>query len=401
MLELERSSSGHHLLVTALLLGLTGCAPAPPDHSLLVERDSAGVRIVDDARTPENVPTFTVAPDPLYRIGWGESDPRFERIESGILFDDGRAVLGDAGSRQLYLVTSTGQVAASFGGPGGGPEELSSVGRLVPIQADSFLVTDIGNQRISHFSGPEFRSSELYEPLTDGALYGVMGVLGQSDYLFAPTMFVEAGLRATSRGWNAFPIYRGPADLGAARVVLTPDLIQAFERDDWNPVRYDGRIVATGDRIAHAITNEPEIRWYDGQGELVQIARWSAESRETNSEDWDAYEQTTLSNAGSNAQTTEFQEMLAKRKAAFGGTVPLFHQFVAAVGGSIWLGRHEFAGLETQSYLVMGPDGVLKARIEFPRANRLLAISGSHVLVVESDEFGVEAAAYYRLPETD
>ena len=56
-------------------------------------------------------------------------------------------------------------------------------------------------------------------------------------------------------------------------------------------------------------------------------------------------------------------------------------------------------GLETNSYFVVSATGEPMGSLSFPRANRLLAVSRSHALVVEVDELGVHAIASYPIPD--
>ena len=84
----------------ALALAACGGRDGEPAAEMLVE-DSAGVRIVTYAGTPDSTPPFLFSAEPLYRHGSRPGDYLFQYISSfsprgGRFLPDGAAVISDA-----------------------------------------------------------------------------------------------------------------------------------------------------------------------------------------------------------------------------------------------------------------------------------------------------------------
>ena len=116
-----------------LALAFAGCddagesaSPAPPSVPVRIV-DSAGVRIVEYAATPQ-APTLTLAAEPLYMHGAREGDYLFQRIPAGgfagVLHADGSAVISDEGNEEVVRIGADGRHHEIVAGPGEGPGEI-------------------------------------------------------------------------------------------------------------------------------------------------------------------------------------------------------------------------------------------------------------------------------------
>ena len=87
-------------------------------------RDSAGIRIVENARPPEGSRLgWTIGPEPLMSIGVleGEEPYMLHWAFNSVRLSDGRIVVVNAGTQELRMFDESGTHLLTWGGSGEGP----------------------------------------------------------------------------------------------------------------------------------------------------------------------------------------------------------------------------------------------------------------------------------------
>ncbi|MXX33295.1 MAG: hypothetical protein F4Z50_00910, partial [Gemmatimonadetes bacterium] len=90
-------------------------------------RDSAGIRIVENANPPEGSRLdWRLGPEPLVSIGKveGEEPYLFTRIFGATMLSDGRIVIGDDGTKELRVFDRQGNHLETWAGECQGPGEF-------------------------------------------------------------------------------------------------------------------------------------------------------------------------------------------------------------------------------------------------------------------------------------
>ena len=133
-----------------LLLLLTpatpGCQPDPDDRTsdatdptLTTISESAGIRIVENARPPEGSRLWWVAPEASVTIGEVEVEGPYmlSGIRDAMKLADGRIFIPNSGSNELRVFDASGVHLATWGRSGEGPGEFNYLTQVEPWPGDS------------------------------------------------------------------------------------------------------------------------------------------------------------------------------------------------------------------------------------------------------------------------
>ncbi len=133
------------------LLGLLSCSPPSPDQNVATVRDSTGVAIVEN-RGPvwTERSRWRLSEQPLLVIGenLGDPDGQLWQVRGLARMKDGRIAVLNAGSQELRLFGTSGNLVARAGGHGGGPGEFDYPRSLTLLQGDTLVVLDRTGNRV-------------------------------------------------------------------------------------------------------------------------------------------------------------------------------------------------------------------------------------------------------------
>ena len=146
-----RTCSNLRVGATAFLMlcGVIACSDGDPGTPLIVERDSAGVRIVEAMRPLwGDSSLWRVDPDPVVDLTLSGTGPAHEFYGAGSMKQrpDGSLMIADGGSREVRVFSATGEFQASFGGEGDGPGEFR---RLRGIENAGDTLLAFGDGRVT------------------------------------------------------------------------------------------------------------------------------------------------------------------------------------------------------------------------------------------------------------
>lgn len=384
-------------IVPTLALCFATCSPPDGPGSRVVVRDSAGIRIVENGDVAGTEAAWTVAPEPILRIGWAEGDPQFQYVRSGFVGRGGRVVVGDMASNLVYLIAPGGGTVTTVGGSGEGPGEIARLESVLGLGGDSIFVADGGNRRVTLFEGPRHLASRHFENIHAEATYGPARRLSDGAFVLLPTGFA---LRIEPEaGWRSYPVLRTTDFVHVDTVAIFP-MMQMRGSDDMNPLYHLGSATPSGGAIAYARSDRAEVTWLDAEGNVVRIARWDETPRPAGDDDWRRYEEAYRERLGGRYEPRRIEESLRDRREDFGGTLPLFRSVHGDPQGNVWLGEYRLADPTASVYRVISSSGEWVGSIGFPGDIQILDITSTRVLGVETDELDVQAVVLYALRRT-
>jgi hypothetical protein len=131
-------------IAALLLCGNTSCTSEDSGPPLIVQRDSAGIEIIEALRPLwGDSSLWSIDPEPLVDLTLSGSGPphEFFRVRGLQQRRDGSLVLADRASRQIRLYSYEGEFLGALGGPGQGPGEFRSLERVETV-ADTVFALD-------------------------------------------------------------------------------------------------------------------------------------------------------------------------------------------------------------------------------------------------------------------
>ena len=409
----RRSGQGGHTvdrrrdygaLPVALAVALAGCQPDDSaDDSPVEPRDSAGIRIVENARpaADSRIP-WRIGPEPSVSVGdvTGQDTYLLDEVSDATILRDGRIVIANSGTNELRVFDGAGVHQATWGREGEGPGEFTSLRGVDSWPGDSVVAWNHSGWVVSVFdsAGVFGRSFDLdseagvLEPrvvLGGGSILGRTGEVTSDGYRRSRETYrlhhpesgspVEFGIHPGRESYLAF--VNGMPVLGYL----------PFGRSLWE-AEWGELVIITPD-------DEYEIRAYDrANGALARIVRREYENRAPTREEVDEALEDALARAGLTGQRLEF----ARRGY---GDMPLVEQFPAFWMlltdplDHLWVREATLPGMDRPAPLwtVFDPEGGALGFIETPGGLTILEIGGDYLLGRATDEMGVESVQVWAL----
>ena len=427
--------AGAAALALGLSLGLVYCTPGDRraiDRTRLptpaMSEDSAGIRIVEYAGAPDTRAPFAFATEPRYRHDNNPSDYRLRYIDAGALLADGSAVVADAHTNELIVLSQDGtppEVLARRGeGPGdyysvSGPDVLGrdsvmgadrgavlfEVNGAYALGEDSVLVADRTLASVTLFVGGSV-ARKVDAPI--GFHLGARGI-GSTGHLLLATPTSTYGW--FEEEWLPGHMARFDMDTGAL------DTIASYDRQSrhppgmpQNPVGARGWVTVVNGQFVYARSDRPEIVWRQPDGTVTQIVRWQAEPAPLTEELLEGVEaafRAVYQRANPGASDADIERMtasdMAPYRAVLGYPMPLFGPPIGDGEGRVWLPAYlpgEF--IAAPDYTVISADGEWLGTVEAPPRLRILDMAGGLVLGWVRDETEVrsESVVVYELAES-
>lgn len=373
------------------------------EASAQATRDSAGIRIVDNARPMDDsrLP-WRIGAEPAVSIGEvvGEEAYLLHRANDATILPDGRIVIANTGSSELRVFDAAGVHLATWGREGEGPGEFTSLAGVAPWPGDSVVAWNNRTWVISVFDaegalGRSFTldsEAEALEPravLHDGSILGRTGEVTGDGYRRSQETYelrrsegappVEFG---THPGQESHIGYEG----GIALMGLLP-----FGRSLWEAEWGELVILTTDDNY--------EIRAYDpSTGALARIVRREYENRAPTREEVDEALEAALERAGLTGPSLE----MTRRGYA---SMPIVEQYPAFLNlltdplDHLWVREARLPGIDLPAPLwtVFDPEGRALGFIETPDGLTVYEIGADYLLGLATDEMGVESVQLWEL----
>ena len=373
------------------------CAPSDAGPPLAVQRDSAGITIVESFRPAwGDSAHWRVGPEPLLDLTEsGTGDPHnFYRVRNVTRLPDGGIVVLNRGSNEIRKFSADGTFVGSAGGYGEGPGEFSNP-QQVELVGDSLLVRDVFS-RVTLF-GPDLRHVRDMQLHRGGGNlrylgHGTMVVQVIMDYLeiFGVVRNPEALLLYDLEGVQVDSIGSTP---GSEEYVT--DMLMAF------PLFGRTFVLDThGDRIFLGSSDRMQVEEIDPNGDTVRILRIPDYPLALTPDQVQAERNARL-NPTLPPGVTSLPPPIVEAVEGMPSpeTRPAYRDMLVDPTGAVCL--RPFHGISEQGgpehWVVLGPDGTWLGSVEIPENFLAREIGVDEILGVWTSELDVQHPQVRRL----
>ena len=400
-------------IATLVVLAALGCQqdeepPENPSGLASLVRDSAGIRITENARPPQGsrLP-WRIGPEPssIGRLE-GEEPYLLHRVGSVARLSDGRVMVANGGTSELRMFDAAGNHLVSCGGRGEGPGEFTTLAHAALWPGDSIVAWYAPGLRISVFDleGNHGRSFVLQSGEAE-PWRSPRPIAARADGTILSINDPEDADTAVLEIWDADGTPH--ASLGAhphREVIVTTN-----ERGQNELMLPEfGRELVTGqwgDLVVASHTSAYEIRAYRADGALARIVRREhilQVPTEADREPSDVYVEAALRRMAAESSMGIDDEALramaeerarkAMESTPLAATFPAFSTILSDAAGNLWVREYDFPRAERPAPLwtVFDPEGRVLGFIETPPGLRIAQIGEDFILGLSRDEQDVE-----------
>lgn len=397
--------AGRALPFAALASLVAGCQDtAPRDLPASEVRDSAGIRIVENARPADDsrLP-WRIGSEASVSIGRvvGEEAYLLHGVAAAVTLRDGRIVLANSGTNEIRVFDASGTHQATWGRTGEGPGEFTALAGVASWPGDSIVAW-----------GTQARTIAVFD---SGGIVGRSFVLHADDRPKEPRAILRDGVvlgRAVSSG--AVPGYR--------REELTYDLSDG----DGNPLvslgvhagrewflNMGGQFpvlgllpfsrslteASWGETVILAPDDHYEIRAYDRTtGGLARIVRRDYTNRAPTRDEVDQAIDEAL------GRTSLTGDRLEWTREGYKGmplveSFPAFRALLTDGLDHLWVREATLPGEDGPAppWTVFDPEGRVLGFVETPGGLTILEIGADYILGQATDDLGVESVQVWPL----
>jgi hypothetical protein len=397
-------------LVMATMAAACGNGEAPSAEVGLVERDSAGITIVEHVSAERGVGAgWTVAPAPELEIGMldGPEAYQLNGVRNAVRLADGSIAVADGGSQRIRIYDAAGRHVRDLGGQGGGPGEFQGLFLVGPFRGDSLAAWDSRQKRLTIF-GPD---GGLGRVITFEGVPGMLApALGwQPDGSVIVTagmdpmamMAMEPGERRETRTY-----LRADPDGTVTPIATVPGRDEVFYRAE----RSFGFVQVLFGRDAHAavrdgrfVTAESgsfELAYRRSDGSAERLVRVSSPPRPVSAQEIaEARERrraSELESARQLASQVGSHAVSAAPEPTHRSTHPYFDRLELDAAGNLWV-RQPGTDEDPRLWHVFDPDGRRLAVATTPAGLRVTDIGHDHLIGVARDDLDVEYVRVHRI----
>lgn len=388
-------------------------------------RDSAGIRIVDNARPRWSASSrWTLKAEPTADIGGPEGGNMSELagVRGVGLLRDGSIVVANGASASVRVFDARGKYLRSFGGKGKGPGEFQDIGSLRVLNGDSIVVTNIPAPPLltaSFFSsaGVHARTIPIFQ--RDQTLLAP-GFLPNGDVVAWNIESSPKPLAGTSSRIDSVPLVILRANGRIEQIARLPYTQRHASRSlaSGVPVIFGGRghvaVAQTG--FFAGFSDRYDLRYYTDAGRLSLIVRrsFTPTRAPANASARFRARSDTVNTIPDVIRGDARKQVEAMRSAyladlVFASTLPAFNAMIADGEGNLWVERYQadhglpscmmcipFINSPT-NWDVFDASGTWLGDVQLPARFTPFDISGKAVAGVFRDDDDVEHVRVYPL----
>ena len=368
-------------------------------------RDSAGIRIVENANPPEGSRLdWRLGPEPLATIGKveGEEPYLFTRIFGATMLSDGRIVIGDDGTKELRVFDRQGNHLETWAGEGQGPGEFGAgqLWGLSPLPGDSIIILQYGFAQLSVY-GPDGEFLRRFVPeVSQRDTWNVRRNLWPRDVsrdgLLLAIQDPIDNDPADAEVWDAAGELRGSLGTHPGR-----EAVRDADGDHSSPVMFyrNTFLQAWGGLFFISTNRRYELRGFALDGSLARIVRLDRPPRVPTEAHIEAYIEDRLSSIPSDQAGRRAERRRALLDSPVAEHLPAFAVYWTDVVDHLWVWEYEAPGEETPGTLftVFEPGGRVLGYFEIPEGMFILEAGADYILFRVRDELGVETVQLWPL----
>ena len=381
---------------------LLACSADGARTTLFVERDSAGVAIIENSRAAlADLPRWTVTDTPLLSIGVAAGDPAYElhRIQDVNVTSAGEILILNAGSEEVRVYDAAGYFARSIGRRGSGPGEFESAFWILVLGGDSVLVYDGLAQRFSIFTDTGLLARDVSVIQHNIRFRKTAGLLQGNAVLipYGPFPWENVGglrrdtvhlRKFTTTGDELAEIGSFPGEeyfwLRETTATGAGELL-AFGRS---------LQIAAGDSLVFAGTTDSyQIGMYTHDGELRRIVRLDIEPVPVTAPLIAAWKRSRLERYVDAASRVRFGRV--HDAMPFPATMPSFSRLATDTDHNLWVRNYPTHPDSGADWLVFDRQGRLQASICLPDHLSERVIQSDRIIGTWTDDDGVESVRIY------
>lgn len=373
-----------------LIALFTACSPSGDLPPLSVQRDSAGIAIIESfAPAWGDSARWRVDAEPLLDLaesGTGDAH-YFNSVREVKRLPDGGIVVANRGSHEIRKFSADGEFVGSAGGSGEGPGEFTNL-QQIELAGDSLLGLD-WDGRMAIFGRdlglvrtmwPDPEVSEV-RYLNDGIMVAEIlvpehGTLGLARWPSVLVLFDLEGVAVDTIGWTpGFEEYATDI-LSAAPLFRKSSVLDSH-----------------GDRIFVGSSDHMQIEELNTSGDTVRILRIPDYPLALTAEQVRAERDASLDiplPPGVSSLPPYYVDAVGDMPSP--ETRPAYAGMLVDATGAIWLqpfrGMSEGGGPE--AWLVLGPDGNWLGSVEIPEDFWVTDIGADEILGIWTDELDVQ-----------
>ncbi len=361
-------------------------------------RDSADVRLVDNAAPALDEPPFTIAPESSLSLGVldGDAPFLFDGVSAVNLLPGGDIMVHDYGSAELRRFSSNGEHRWSAGRRGAGPGEFQQPFYLGLDPSGAFLVWDRGVSRLTTFDADGSldrittydsivgRFPGAYGRFPDGALLATLPTSISPPTAGAQWTDTVAYWRAPVAGSpTVIAKHPGPTRLWTGRDMLLAPFTT-------NPVR-----AVRGNNVVSSSGAMPTVHVHRADGRLIARYAIARAAVAVSSGDIDEWVQTDVER---DAQ----RQLLWDRwrtELSIPSHRPAYDHLIVSANGDIWLQHYEprHDADRARTWDVLSEDGIWLGTINTPVGLRVMAVSATAIAGVARDDLDMELVRVHDL----
>ena len=345
---------------------------------------------------------------------------------------DGRIIVGDSHERTVQLIDLRAGVARVLGREGAGPEEYGIPSRLIPLEGDTTLLYDAGNDRYLVILGDgRITGTMLLESASDDRVGGApMGWDARGGFYFRGNAYAPGPRRIgdtpertiitrfdrTTRALDTVAVLAVPAGRSQGARQLEGGMLQML--DNKPLAAEDVAAVAPDGRVAIVRASPYRVEWVQRDGRRVVGPEVRYQPRRVTDDDKRAFLQRQIrpgniivrTQGGGDARAMPIERSGLPRprnetdiddpSLTWPTHMPPFLAGAARVApdGTLWVLRTRAHDDRVPTYDLFDPAGALTGRMALPRDTRLLGFGKGTVYLIRVDEDDLQWIERYRLP---
>ena len=394
-----------------LALGALACQGDRQDRAGLQSAvgDSAGIRIVENARPPEGSRLgWRIGAEPAVSIGVpeGEEPYMLDQVTDATRLGDGRVVVANAGTAELRVFDASGQHLATWGRAGEGPSDFSRLVHVGTWPGDSITAWYTGSAGIAVYDG-RGRFGRIFA-LRNGESVGgprprPVGMAAGSILSVRPVEEADSAIVEIWDGDGVLSVSLGTHP--AVEIVAITDERGAQYNE---PLGYGRQLVTGlwGDLVVVSPTTHYEIHAFRGDGSLHRVVRRDHVLRSPSEADREPYVEESMVHILATPGLPEQMVEMARtqfHRIPFADYFPAFSSVLGDATGHLWVQEYEYPREARPGSLwtVFDPEGHVLGFVETPEELQIYEIGEDYILGRAEDELGVESIQLWLLERSE